>query len=167
MTSQIFANLACSSYAYYDKGANGLNLEGMITDLNSAAEGDVVLLHACAHNPTGCDPTPEQWKTIADLFVARKLVPFFDSAYQGFASGSLDQDAASVRLFDRYQIERERERTITVLSLFSLFLSLSLSVSCLYHHFLYASAAGSAFLSLSISLSLRESAVMISSMHYT
>ena len=58
-----------------------------------------MLLHACAHNPTGADPTPEQWKAIARCMKENHLFPFFDSAYQGFASGSLEQDGYSIRLF--------------------------------------------------------------------
>ena len=57
------------------------------------------MLHACAHNPTGVDPTEEQWKTIAGVFLAKKHYAFFDSAYQGFASGDLDRDAGAVRHF--------------------------------------------------------------------
>jgi aspartate aminotransferase len=59
----------------------------------------VFLLHACAHNPTGVDPTEEQWKAIASVFLAKKHYAFFDSAYQGFASGDLDRDATAVRYF--------------------------------------------------------------------
>lgn len=57
------------------------------------------MLHACAHNPTGCDPTQEQWTKIADVMEAKKLFPFFDSAYQGFASGDPIRDAFAVRYF--------------------------------------------------------------------
>jgi len=57
-------------------------------------------LHACAHNPTGVDPTQEQWRQIADVIEQRGLFPFFDSAYQGFASGDLEGDAWAVRYFD-------------------------------------------------------------------
>jgi len=53
-----------------------------LEDLGSAPSGAVVLLHACAHNPTGVDPTPEQWEKIRQLMRSRKLMPFFDSAYQ-------------------------------------------------------------------------------------
>jgi aspartate/tyrosine/aromatic aminotransferase len=59
----------------------------------------VFLLHACAHNPTGVDPTEEQWKAIASVFLTKKHYAFFDSAYQGFASGDLDRDASAVRYF--------------------------------------------------------------------
>ena len=67
--------------------------------IQSAPEGAVVLLHACAHNPTGIDPTQEQWKELSDLVAEKKLFPFFDMAYQGFASGSTTRDAFAVRHF--------------------------------------------------------------------
>ncbi|KAG2334298.1 hypothetical protein Bca52824_005478 [Brassica carinata] len=62
-------------------------------------QGSIVLLHACAHNPTGVDPTLEQWEQIRKLMRSKGLMPFFDSAYQGFASGSLDTDAKPIRMF--------------------------------------------------------------------
>jgi len=65
----------------------------------------VVLLHACAHNPTGVDPTVEQWKEIAKVCVEGKLVPLLDSAYQGFASGDFDKDAWACRHFAELGIE--------------------------------------------------------------
>ncbi|MBA0690572.1 hypothetical protein Goari_008238, partial [Gossypium aridum] len=71
----------------------------MIADIKAAPEGSFILLHGCAHNPTGIDPTPEQWEIIADVIQEKNHIPFFDIAYQGFASGSLDADAASVRMF--------------------------------------------------------------------
>lgn len=63
-------------------------------------------MHACAHNPTGVDPKPEQWAEISNLMKKRNLYPFFDMAYQGFASGSVDKDAQAVRSFlkDGHQI---------------------------------------------------------------
>ena len=67
--------------------------------LERAPEGSIVLLHACAHNPTGVDPTREQWKEIAGVVRARRHFPFFDCAYQGFASGDLERDAWAVRYF--------------------------------------------------------------------
>lgn len=86
-------------YRYWNGEKCELDIEGMLEDLGSAPEGAVVILHACAHNPTGIDPTKEQWKRIADVVEAKKLIPFFDSAYQGFASGDLDADAWAVRYF--------------------------------------------------------------------
>jgi len=57
------------------------------------------MLHACAHNPTGCDPTQEEWNQICDLVIRKGHLAGFDNAYQGFASGNLDTDAYSMRLF--------------------------------------------------------------------
>ncbi|XP_066255345.1 aspartate aminotransferase, cytoplasmic [Euwallacea similis] len=86
-------------YRYWNEEKRGLDLEGLLEDLRNAPEGAVVILHACAHNPTGCDPTQEQWGEIAKIVREKKLFPFFDSAYQGFASGDLDKDAWAVRYF--------------------------------------------------------------------
>lgn len=66
---------------------------------SEAEKGDVILLHACAHNPTGIDPTRDQWSEIASLCKRKGIFPFFDAAYQGFASGDLDNDAWAVREF--------------------------------------------------------------------
>ncbi|GMY29218.1 aspartate aminotransferase, chloroplastic [Fagus crenata] len=93
------ARVPWSEYRYYDPKTVGLDFEGMIADIKAAPEGSFVLLHGCAHNPTGIDPTPEQWEKIADVIQEKNHIPFFDVAYQGFASGSLDADASSVRLF--------------------------------------------------------------------
>lgn len=71
----------------------------MVADISNAPEGAVIILHACAHNPTGCDPTEEQWRRLADVLEEKKLFPFFDSAYQGFASGDPNKDAFAVRYF--------------------------------------------------------------------
>ncbi|XP_055618857.1 aspartate aminotransferase, cytoplasmic [Toxorhynchites rutilus septentrionalis] len=87
------------TYRYWDQERRGFNFEGMIEDLRAAPEGAVIILHACAHNPTGIDPTQEQWKAIADVCEEKKLFPFFDSAYQGFASGDPNKDAFAVRYF--------------------------------------------------------------------
>ncbi|KAL1137656.1 hypothetical protein AAG570_009352 [Ranatra chinensis] len=86
-------------YRYWDPKTRGIDFEGMIEDLKSAPEDSVIILHACAHNPTGCDPTQEQWKKIAEVMEERKLFPMFDSAYQGFASGDIEKDAWAVRYF--------------------------------------------------------------------
>lgn len=93
------ARVPWSEYRYYDPKTVGLDFEGMIADIKAAPEGSFILLHGCAHNPTGIDPTPEQWVKIADVIQERNHIPFFDVAYQGFASGSLDEDASSMRLF--------------------------------------------------------------------
>lgn len=94
------AGVPRKTYPYYHAATRSFDFEGMMSSLESEAqEGDVVLLHACAHNPTGLDPNKEQWVAIADLCERKKLFPFFDSAYQGFASGSVEEDAWAVRYF--------------------------------------------------------------------
>lgn len=86
-------------YRYWSESERGLDIKGFLEDLQNAPKHSVIILHACAHNPTGCDPTQEQWKQIADIMEKNELFPFFDSAYQGFASGDLDKDAWAVRYF--------------------------------------------------------------------
>jgi len=94
------AGLDVRSYRYLDRQTNGLDLDGMIADLSEAPEGSAVLLHACAHNPTGVDPTTDDWKRLCTALKARPgLSLFFDSAYQGFASGDAEADAFSIRHF--------------------------------------------------------------------
>ncbi|XP_033214547.1 aspartate aminotransferase, cytoplasmic [Belonocnema kinseyi] len=92
-------------YRYWCAETRGIDLEGMLEDLRNAPENAVIILHACAHNPTGCDPTPEQWAKIADVMGEKRLFPLFDSAYQGFASGDLNKDALGVRLFAERGLE--------------------------------------------------------------
>ncbi|EGD74774.1 glutamic-oxaloacetic transaminase 1 [Salpingoeca rosetta] len=87
------------TYSYYDKNTCGLDFKGMMQDLDKLENGSVVLLHACAQNPTGVDPTPEQWHEIATLIKQKNHLPVFDMAYQGFASGDYDKDAYAVRHF--------------------------------------------------------------------
>ncbi|GAA5821423.1 hypothetical protein JCM11251_004616 [Rhodosporidiobolus azoricus] len=86
-------------YPYYDPSTIGLAFPKFLDFLRNAPEQSVVLLHACAHNPTGVDPTREQWEEIAQIFKEKKHFAFFDCAYQGFASGNLDNDAWAVRHF--------------------------------------------------------------------
>lgn len=93
------AGLDVKSYRYYDPNTCGLDLEGLTQDLAAIPEKSIILLHACAHNPTGVDPEPEQWKILSEVVKQKKLFPFFDMAYQGFASGDLEKDSAAVRLF--------------------------------------------------------------------
>jgi len=87
------------AYRYWDEGSRGLNFAGMVEDLEAAPEKSAVIFHACAHNPTGVDPTQEQWKQLAELVIRKKIFPIFDTAYQGFASGDLDKDAWAARYF--------------------------------------------------------------------
>jgi aspartate aminotransferase len=97
----IFRNVGIEpvEYAYYDPKTIGLDFNGFIETLKNAPDRSVFLIHACAHNPTGIDPTQEQWKVIAEVIGAKKHYSFFDCAYQGFASGDLDKDAWAVRYF--------------------------------------------------------------------
>lgn len=87
-------------YPYYDAKTIGLDIEGFKKALMDAAEKSVILLHACAHNPTGFDPTNEEWKEIGRVMKEKKHFAFFDCAYQGFASGDLDRDVWAVRHFE-------------------------------------------------------------------
>ncbi|EAR96809.2 class I/II aminotransferase (macronuclear) [Tetrahymena thermophila SB210] len=93
------SGLNFKQYRYYNPKNMSLDFNGMFTDISMAKPGSIVLLHACAHNPTGLDLTEDQWKRLAGLFKQNRLFPFFDSAYQGFATGDLNRDAYSIRLF--------------------------------------------------------------------
>lgn len=94
----IFRNVGIEpkNYKYFQPTTVGLDFEGFTEALHSAPNKSVFLLHACAHNPTGVDPTPDQWEKLADIFLQRGHFAFFDCAYQGFASGDLDRDASAV-----------------------------------------------------------------------
>ncbi|XP_012532860.1 aspartate aminotransferase, mitochondrial [Monomorium pharaonis] len=93
------AGLTVKSYRYYDPTTCGLNFKALKEDISNIPEKSIILLHACAHNPTGVDPKPEQWGELSTLIKKKNLFPFFDMAYQGFASGDLTRDAHAVRLF--------------------------------------------------------------------
>ncbi len=92
------AGFTVESYRYYDEATRSLNFAGMLADLNAAAAGTVVVLHACCHNPTGYDITPAQWDEVIAAVKARGLVPFLDMAYQGFGYG-LAEDGAVIGKF--------------------------------------------------------------------
>ncbi|ODM23936.1 hypothetical protein SI65_01526 [Aspergillus cristatus] len=102
------AQVPIKTYPYYDFEGKCFNY-GETAQLlaNEAKGGDVVIFHACAHNPTGADPSKEQWMQLANLCQTKSLFPFFDLAYQGFASGSLEEDAWAIRHFlqSRPQLE--------------------------------------------------------------
>lgn len=87
------------TYPYFSPQTKGLDFGGMRSSIQSAPEGSIILLHACAHNPTGVDPTRDQWKEMAKVIREKKHFPFFDCAYQGFASGDLENDAWAIRYF--------------------------------------------------------------------
>jgi len=90
------AGLRLKPCPYYDTENHVIRIDEMLAALASAPAGDVVLLHACCHNPSGLDPSQDQWTAITDIIVERGLVPFIDMAYQGFAE-TLDDDAFLVR----------------------------------------------------------------------
>jgi len=92
------AGFKVNVYPYYDAKTHGVNADGMLAALKAAPAGSIVLLHACCHNPTGVDPTAEQWTGIIETVTSRGLIPFLDIAYQGFGDG-LDADASVVRRF--------------------------------------------------------------------
>nr|WP_295708817.1 amino acid aminotransferase [uncultured Halomonas sp.] len=90
------AGIELHKYPYVDPD-NRLDFDGMRAALKNIPEGDVVVLHACCHNPTGFDLSHEQWQEVLDIVRERKLLPLIDFAYQGFGEG-LDEDAYGVRL---------------------------------------------------------------------
>ncbi len=90
------AGLDLKPYPYYDTGEHTIRIHAWLDSLRGVPKGDIVLLHACCHNPSGIDPSEEEWREIADVIVERGLVPFVDMAYQGFAHG-LDADAFIIR----------------------------------------------------------------------
>jgi aromatic-amino-acid transaminase len=92
------AGFAVNSYAYYDAATRGLAFPAMIAALAGLPQGAIVVLHACCHNPTGVDPDPAQWTPIIEIVRARRLLPFLDIAYQGFADG-IEEDGAVIRRF--------------------------------------------------------------------
>jgi len=92
------AGFTVETYPYYDPSTHGLDFDGMLAGLKALPAKTVVVLHACCHNPTGVDPSFEQWQQIAQAVKEGDLVPFLDIAYQGFGEG-LEEDASVVRLF--------------------------------------------------------------------
>ena len=92
------AGFVVNTYPYYKPATHGLDFAGMCATLEKLPPGAIVVLHACCHNPTGADPTREQWAKLLDIVRGRGLVPFLDIAYQGFADG-IAQDGEVVRKF--------------------------------------------------------------------
>jgi aspartate aminotransferase len=90
------SGLRLETYPYYAVAAHRLRFGETLERLELAAPGDVVVLHACCHNPTGADLAPAEWRELAALLVRRRLLPFIDLAYQGFGDG-LDADAFGLR----------------------------------------------------------------------
>ncbi|WP_420895679.1 amino acid aminotransferase [Vibrio aestuarianus] len=98
------AGLETAQYSYYNAEAKDKDFAAMLADLAQAQTGDIVLLHGCCHNPTGIDPTDEEWEALAKLVAEKGLLPLFDFAYQGFAKG-VEEDAQGLRTFAKYNKE--------------------------------------------------------------
>ncbi|MGL5285035.1 aspartate aminotransferase [Aeromonas sp. RU39B] len=98
------AGLEVKWYKYYDAATKDLDFAAMQASLRDAARGDLVLLHGCCHNPTGIDPTAEQWEALAKQSADAGWLPLFDFAYQGFARG-IEEDAEGLRIFAQYNRE--------------------------------------------------------------
>ncbi|NIM41220.1 MAG: aminotransferase class I/II-fold pyridoxal phosphate-dependent enzyme [Hydrogenophaga sp.] len=92
------AGFEVGTYTYYDAARRGVDFEGMLASLKAAAPGTIAVLHACCHNPTGYDITPEQWDRVIEVVKAGRLTPFLDMAYQGFGHG-IAEDGAVISKF--------------------------------------------------------------------
>jgi aromatic-amino-acid transaminase len=92
------AGFTVDTYPYYDAATRGVRFDAMLAALGAAPAGTVVVLHACCHNPTGCDLTPAQWAQVVEVVKARGLVAFLDMAYQGFGEG-IAEDGAVIQQF--------------------------------------------------------------------
>ncbi len=92
------AGFEVAAYPYYDAETRGIRFDAMLAALQAAPRGSIVVLHACCHNPTGCDLTAEQWQQVATVCKQQGLVPFLDMAYQGFGVG-IQADGAAVQIF--------------------------------------------------------------------
>jgi len=97
--------ITCKNYPYYHAETRGFDFDGMMAALSGMAAGDAILLHACAHNPTGVDPTPEQWGSIVGVLKQRGIIPVLDNAYQGYATGDLVKDGFAQSLFESSGME--------------------------------------------------------------
>ena len=106
------AGLEVVSYDYYNADSKTMDFDAMVASLGQVAAEDAVLFHGCCHNPTGIDPTAEQWQTLAALAAERQFLTLFDFAYQGFAAG-IDEDAKGLRIF------AEHNRELLIASSFS------------------------------------------------
>lgn len=93
------AKMETCEYRYFDEKTKLLDEEGYLQDLENAEDGSVILLHVCGQNPTGVDPSLDQWKKTIEIMKRKNLFPFFDNAYQGYVSGDLNDDAYPIHLF--------------------------------------------------------------------
>ncbi len=121
-----FLGVPPRTYRYFDETTLGVDFDGMLTDLEGAARGDVVLLHGCCHNPTGANPDLAQWERLTAFLVERGLTPMIDLAYQGFGDG-VEADVAGLRYMAAHATE------------------LMLAASCSKNFGLYRDRVGAAF----------------------
>lgn len=103
---KVYGATKYSEYTYLAKdGSLKIDFEAMKADISGAPEESIFLLHACAHNPSGIDLTKQQWTELSAIFKAKKHIPLFDIAYQGFATGSFEEDGFAPRMFAESGIE--------------------------------------------------------------
>ncbi|CCH46272.1 Aspartate aminotransferase, cytoplasmic isozyme 1 [Wickerhamomyces ciferrii] len=116
----IFKNcgLTPKEYTYFNPETNAINIDGLLEDLSNAAPGSSVLLHACCHNPTGLDPSRDDWNKIIEILSERQLVPIIDIAYQGFQSSSLTKDLFLIDMINE-QIEAGKLPTALICQSFA------------------------------------------------
>lgn len=88
-----------TTYRYLAEDRCNLDFDSMLADIRALPPRSILLMHSCAHNPSGCDPSEDQWRQILEAVQANDLLPYFDNAYQGFVSGDPEVDAFAVRLF--------------------------------------------------------------------
>jgi aspartate aminotransferase len=98
------SKMTWKDYKYYEAALHGINMSKLLGDLNAFPNKSIILLHACAHNPTGADPTPEEWSQIREVMQRKHHIAFFDMAYQGFASGDTVKDAFALRHFVEHNV---------------------------------------------------------------
>lgn len=91
------AGITMNAFPYYDRKTHRVQFTQMLESLASIPQGDIILLHGCCHNPTGMDLSAEQWREVVEVIATRRLVPFIDMAYQGFAEG-IEEDAWPTRM---------------------------------------------------------------------
>ncbi len=92
------AGFVVKTYAYYDAETRGVDFDALLQSIQNMQINDIIILHACCHNPTGADLDAEQWQQVVDLCKERQIIPFLDMAYQGFADG-IAEDALALNLF--------------------------------------------------------------------
>lgn len=96
---QVFESVGFSVREFNYASSGGVDMQSLLRALTEAAPMSIFVLHASAHNPSGWDPTPEQWRKIGAIMKERRLFPLFDAAYLGLTSGNYDEDAHAIRYF--------------------------------------------------------------------